>query len=155
MEGEGLLRIAIDPGEVHVGWAVMRGLACVRAAEYTPDGAAFVLESTLALEVVEEVVIEEYRLYPWKSQEQGFREMKTSELIGALKWICGKKDMPVVMQPASIQKVTERRMKAQGVKLLSRGKGPHAKSAELHGLYRVWTLEELNGGGTEAWERYK
>jgi hypothetical protein len=127
--------IAIDPGAAHVGWAVFEKGLCMRAVEYTPDGAAFLLESILALETVETVVIEEFRLYSWKAQDQAFREMLTSECIGALKWICKKAEVPVVMQPASIQKPTAARLKAAGIKLTSRGQGPHAKSAELHGWY--------------------
>lgn len=75
--------------------------------------------------------------------------MKTSECIGVLKYICDRAGVSWVQQPASIQKPTEARMKAQGVRLVSRGHGPHAKSAELHGLYRVWTLTEKMVEGNE------
>lgn len=142
--GVGLWRLSFDPGAVHVGMATMQGLRCVQAVEYDPQGAYRVLESALSEGngPVEEVIIEEFRLYPWKLQEQGFREMLTSECIGVLKYICDRAGVVWVQQPASIQKVTEARMKEQGVRLVSRGNGPHAKSAELHGLYRVWKLEE-------------
>lgn len=129
--------LAIDPGEVHVGIALFkrgsggRGAYCDYAIEVTPAEMILRLEN----DPYEKLIVEEFRLYPWKMAEQGFSQIKTAELIGVIRYIARKRHIEVVQQPASIKQACEGILRAKGVVLQSRGHGPHAKDAELHGFF--------------------
>ena len=44
------------------------------------------------------VVLERFSLYPWMAREQGFSEMLTPQMIGAVKWIARQRGLPVYLQ---------------------------------------------------------
>jgi hypothetical protein len=50
--------------------------------------------------LIDFVVMERFSLYPWMAREQGFSEMKTAQMVGVVKWICRKQDVPVTLQDA-------------------------------------------------------
>lgn len=132
--------LAIDPGEVHCGFAYFRGNECIEAGEWDPPTLLARVEHDVTHDVVDEVVIEEFELYPWKSQEQGFSQLRTVRVIGALEYVCarfGRPTLVVVFQKAIIKKPTVGQNTARKYKWVSRGHGGHAKDAETHGLYRV------------------
>jgi hypothetical protein len=139
-----LIRFAIDPGDTHVGLAWFEDGECAWAQEKTPADFLLWLESQMINNFVKayrtEIVCEEFRLYPWRMQEQGFSQMRTAELIGAIRWITRGYDL--IMQPASVKKVVVAQAKERGYTWKSRGHGGHAKDAESHGLYRIWKLAE-------------
>ena len=128
--------LAIDPGERHCGTAYGHSY-CEGVQEYDQPGLFDLVERWIEKGALDLIVLEEYRLYPWKLQEQGFSEVRTVEAIGVIKYLAERGGVPVIMQPALIKKPTAARMKAAGVKLLSRGRGPHCRDAELH-LYYYW-----------------
>lgn len=140
--------LAIDPGEIHCGVAEFRFKQCTWASEMTPD----LLYASMRRRARERgyrrtyelVVIEEFRLYPWVMQQQGFSRIETVEVIGILKYLCGRWHVPVVMQGASVKKITEGQLRARGVTLRSvtERKGGHAKDAELHGWHWILRNEE-------------
>lgn len=152
-------RLAIDPGDRHVGWVV----AC--DTEITGAGvcgqAEFIrmLEEWLTCECLDEVICEDFVLYPWKAAQQGFNEFLTSQLIGVIKYLCvggpastagaGRGDglffkpVPYIGQGADIKKGTFAQLKARGVKPSMIGSVPtnerqHAKDAQAHLWYRIW-----------------
>lgn len=127
-------RIAIDPGDVHVGWAYHSG-DDVEAGETTPSGICEALVQMLTREMVDEVVIEEFVLYDREYSNQTWSPMKTSQLIGALKLICHWFHIPVVEQGAYIKKPTRAKMKALGIEHV-KGGSIHSRDAELHLYYR-------------------
>lgn len=132
--------IAIDPGDKHVGWAAIpvdklggwdwddRHTTTFEPQE-TLDMLRKISENGIQVIVL---VVEEFRLYPWKAKEQGFSQFHTAEMIGQLKlWVRWfSPETELVMQPAAVKKPTFAIM--QGRKIpLTRGT-QHSKDAEAH-----------------------
>lgn len=147
--------IAIDPGDEHVGVALWEhGGPGVEAHTATNanfaanvhadlcQGARNVAGGPRNLIVV---VIEEFRLYADQASAQSWKEMSTSELIGAIKmvaWQVGntyfmndpsRGDLIICQQGANIKKPTRRQMKARGIPVT--GGTLHARDAEEHLWY--------------------
>jgi hypothetical protein len=121
--------VSIDPADKHVGVCFWLGGSIIEAKTITPIQMCEIIEVTQ----FDAVVIEEFRLYPWMAQNLGFNDMKTSQMIGALKFLANRIGSPVHMQPASIKKPAFARMKAEGFEM---PKGTqHAKDAVAHGFW--------------------
>lgn len=133
--------VAIDPGGVHVGWAEFvddRGeFFCERAEEVTPNELLKRLRLGLRQEYWQEVVIENFTVYPHTATALIGSDMPTSRLIGRTEEICHTLGVTLIKQPAHILKTTYELLKFKHIPLVSRGHGGHAKDAELHGWYRV------------------
>jgi hypothetical protein len=133
--------LGIDPGDLHCGIAYLSGPDTQWVKEVDQGGLFRLLErsgrSLKDRDVT--VVCESFMLYPWMLQQQGFSEMLTAQAIGVIKYLCARMAIPLVFQPASIQKPTEGQARARGIELQSvkQRTGPHCKSAELHALYRI------------------
>lgn len=121
--------LGIDPGARHNG-VVLFDDEVMRWSEELKPYELYVRVSGIA-NSLDTCVMEEFRLYPWLMGEQGFSALETVEVIGVVKYICNMKGVSVVMQPASIKKPTQARMRGR---LAS--KNPHARDAELH--VRFW-----------------
>ena len=123
--------IAIDPGDKHVG--VVHNLnGHVTAFEYDADVWLISFEALLRCEV-DVVVVEAFRLYPDKAQSLSRSRMKTSEMIGAIKWIASKAGCRVVEQGAAIKTPTRAQCKARGIDIVD--SSTHAQDALLHFYY--------------------
>lgn len=132
------LRIAIDPGDVHVGWAWrMAGVVVSGEWAYTdaPTKVQSLIETARGDGQTVEVVIEEFVLYPGRAKEQAGSEFKTSQLIGVLKFVCERTNTPFAMQGATIKKPTHAQMRAR--KLALAGGNRHSMDAQLHLWYRT------------------
>lgn len=147
--------IAIDPGDKHAGIAWFEDDQCVMAGELDPDVCLDYLVAALKGEEFKRapfggqiptdpdvLVVEEYRLYPWRTQAQGFSIMSTAEMIGQIKLVYrlfAQEGVLLVMQGSSILKPTAKIAAARGIQSKARelGAGPHARSAELHGVYAI------------------
>lgn len=87
------------------------------------------------------LLIEEFKLYPWQMQQQGFSSMGTPEMIGVLMWLYVQEvgsrtevDEPapaLCLQGAHWKKPAEVFMKKGGRDFI--GPNQHARDAELHG----------------------
>lgn len=136
--------LAVDPGDSHVGVAIWHSdpheIGPVAALEYSADG-WLGLFSQLA-QHIDRVVIEEFRLYPGKAPALSWSPMKTSEMIGAMKWIAQCESVPVTMQGADIKIPTRRQCAARGVKW--RHRSGHASDAKLH-LWYYLLRNQLDG----------
>src|SRR4051812_14680119 len=112
-------RLAIDPGDVHVGWA-SRAQGITLAGEWTVVECLRKVRECIEWadreELLMELVIEEYVLYP--NVNQSWSKMQTSQLIGALKLMAYESGVPVVEQGAYIKKPTRAQLKARGIKHL-------------------------------------
>src|SRR5690606_15886379 len=86
-------------------------------------------------------VIEEFRLYPWKSQEQGMSEMKTPGVIAVVEYICKRRDIPVEKQGANIKQPTRALMETMG--LDNPGKNLHERDAVEHGYHYLFKNTKL------------
>ncbi len=126
--------IALDPGEIHCGVAHFYhdvGWHLDTTMELSPGGMFHLLETTSVRGL--QVVCEEYRLYPWLLQEQGFSEVPTAEHIGVVKYLAAKRNYDLFMQSASIKKPSAGIMSAFGIE--QTGKNQHCRDAEMHGWY--------------------
>lgn len=132
--------LAIDPGDIHVGWAEFLRLASGQThfgggEVHADDAPEFVEQKLLRAPMSAELVIEEFLLYAHKLAAQTWSPMLTSQMIGALKWIARKQGVPVFEQGAFIKKPTRRQMRARGIETVVHG--VHARDAELHLYYRI------------------
>jgi hypothetical protein len=141
--------IAIDPGETHCGVALFTismneqgepECDCTLTTEHTPEGLFDHLKVWGAMRgnakgTFDVMVVESFRLYPEKMSSLAYSELRTVEVIGALRERCRQESVAFVTQPASVKKATEGQLRARGIALKSRGSGGHAKDAELHGWH--------------------
>lgn len=127
--------VAIDPGEIHCGVATWNDSDTdPHVYEYDPELLAEVLESWYhGSGWKPTTVIEEFRLYPWKAQEQGYSQLKTVEVIGVVRHLCRRFGVTLVEQSATIKKPTFAQLQARGV--LLKGTNQHMRDAEAHGWY--------------------
>jgi len=134
------MRVAgVDPGRKKTGMVLLEleedGLGCRVAVE-----AASIEEVLYYLDLWQPdvVVIEAFRLYPWRSRALGWDPMLPSQIIGAVKAWASRREcaVQVVEQPASVRKLA-RLHTGQLEKLpLFRGK-PHARDALRHAVWYV------------------
>lgn len=122
-------RLAIDPGDKHVGWAY-DGTGEITAGEWTPAQCCDELILMMTRDEVDEVIIEEWVLYEWEAQKQAWSHFESSQLIGAIKLICRMFDIPWEEQGANIKKPTRRQLEARGIKQV--GGSIHSSDAQLH-----------------------
>lgn len=136
-DDETLRLVAIDPGDVHVGWAVFIGLVESDVEELTPAECLIRMEQLLTSQAIDVLVIESFQLYPWEAENQYWSTFPTCELIGALKWLHAKHGYgcELVMQKADIKKPTFAQLRARGIKSLAKRRkvpGQHVLDAEAH-----------------------
>lgn len=152
--------MALDPGDIHVGWALHTGLPDLRQAltgEWRPKEACRAIKFMIQAGDVDEIIMEEYRLYDRKYEDQAWSPFLTVQLIGAVKWIaedtapdrtwhcaqCGDGiGIHVHEQGATIKKGTRAQLPRRGI--IQVGDGTHARDAELHLWKRV--LTEMEAG---------
>lgn len=100
--------LAVDPGDTHVGvaffetddpdpWTGEGGekWECIDAQEWKPMDFADAVAETLIAGEIETLVIERFRLYGDKAQEQTGSEFETAQLIGILKYLVRINNMHV------------------------------------------------------------
>lgn len=112
------------------------GAECLQAYETNPDDLVdWLVENISDFELV---VCESWTLYPHLTAQFMGSEFLTSQLIGAIRHICRRAQVPCVMQAAyagnakALMKIKE--FKTQPLRWWkSYGHGPHAKDAEAHG----------------------
>lgn len=153
--------LAIDPGEKHCGLAYFEDTDSewhvVSSWEEEPDECVMTAYRLMTEEGLNVLVVEEFRLYPWKSEQQGFSQIKTVEVIGVLRYLHmraaalleGHGALPVTEwreQGASIKKPTAAICNAKGIKTTPKS-NRHMKDAQLHGWYYI--LKELEGEDVE------
>ena len=134
--------IAVDPGERHVGIAIWTRQGGMRSYELAPFLALEAIEKQFrplrpGLPKRQQLVVEEFRLYPDKAGAQSHKRMATSEMIGALRWIAKKAGVPVEMQGANIKIPTSRQ--CTSLRLEWRTDSIHAQDARLHAYH--WLLK--------------
>lgn len=124
--------MAIDPGK-HIGFAYMEGTelktAGVLLSEYS--NLEMLFDAMLTFNV-DEVVVEDFKLYPWKSMEQSWSQMETPRIIGIIEYWGWKNGIPIILQPASVkQAFPDERLKCEGYYVENK----HARDAIRHALY--------------------
>lgn len=130
--------VAIDPGP-HLGFAFLKGenLHLSGMLNYTYENLEYLLDLILSFEP-DEIVIEDFQLFPWKATAQSWSKMETPRIIGSLEYWAYKHEIPVVYQPpSSKQAFPDARLKKMGVYVSN----DHARDAVRHGLYRIRNKE--------------
>jgi hypothetical protein len=92
------------------------------------------------------IVCETFALYAWQAAEQSGSTFKTPELIGQIKLLGRRFDVPVVMQQASVGKAVYKAERLNSRLVKWRGHGRHAKDAEAHGIAYIAKWERQMGG---------
>jgi hypothetical protein len=123
--------LALDPGET-VGWAVFEMGQLTKCGHAAGD--ATTIEDLVAREQPSVVVMEEYRIYPWRLKQHSLSNVPTLRLIGALQYILQTKGIPYHMQTAQQAKgfATDQRLKQWG---MYPQKLRHARDAVRHAVY--------------------
>lgn len=130
--------IAVDPGAEHIGCSAWVDLECTGSRTYHgPEGRQQFFGNLifwLRNEALDEVVVEDFRLYASKAKEQIGSQLQTIRVIGVIEQLCLWAEVPYIEQEASIKKATYAIARRRGVTW----KGPdvHAKDSEVHGYYR-------------------
>lgn len=129
--------VSIDPGDLHVGFVSWDQGVPDHLEEMSPPQLLKVMEKMVQTSWLDLVVIEDWRLYPNKTQEMIGSDFPTCQLIGALKYILEGEGIAYQMQPAQIKYPTMGILKSAGFKLVSKrvGCSNHVQDAELHGWY--------------------
>ena len=147
------LWFSVDPGDVHVGLAVWSGARCREAVETRPDDMVDRLVDVQPRPAL--LVLEAFALRGNLMAEQQGSEFLTSQLIGALRHVCRRAQIPVIMQTPWQAKQLERLEPWRDWPLrafVSYGQGRHAKDAELHGLKHIRThLARTDRAGLADW----
>lgn len=88
--------LSVDPGDLHVGVASWVGAECVRVQEVTPDELAAMLETAFKHGMVDLVACEKFALDLKRAGQQSGSEFLTCQLIGVIKYLCKKNNVPYV-----------------------------------------------------------
>lgn len=144
--GHGLL--SIDPGDTHCGMAFWAqcvwtdtgwGWECVHTAEMTPAECLHTVRGVCESRIVDAIIVEEFKLYPGKAEQQAFSQLQTSQLIGGIKatWGWYGNHTELVEQSASIKKPAKAIARAKKYRSTARRQktGDHCVDAEVHGFY--------------------
>ena len=125
--------LSIDPGE-HTGVAYWCGSELVTMDEYCAVEFADWLEANI--EAASFLVVESFHLNPTAAQRRQGSTMPEVELIGVIKNIARKHDVPVHMQPPGHKKGGKAAAQSLGLKpMRRRGFKGHALDAFWHGAY--------------------
>ncbi len=98
--------LSIDPGDVHQGVAYATARVDPTPAlwiHWTRDATTESLEHLLETAQVDGCVVESFHRYPEQARNQGYSTFPTVERIGVAKHYARKRDLWVVMQPASMK----------------------------------------------------
>lgn len=131
--------LSVDPGEMHVGYAMFHGQVCINADVADPDIAIAILWVCIENNQFDAVVCESWRNY---SETVTWSECRTVEVIGALSHMCKRHDVPFTKQPATIKRPGLARMHAHGLEMPDLSHVPtrdriHAQDAVVHGYWNM------------------
>lgn len=135
--------LAFDPGET-VGWAVYTNNDFTRnqiqtknktTKTFEPKAIQF-LESLFTHYKPDHIVFETYQIYDWKTKDHSFSEVYTAQIIGVIKYLALKHELPIFGQTAQIAKqfCTDEKLKAWR---LYSTKLKHSNDAIRHLLYHL------------------
>jgi hypothetical protein len=124
--------LCLDPGET-TGWAIFRN------GNLTGSG-QFRVTNTLVFDKIIDrlepthLVVENYRIYPWKSKQHNWSDVPTLRYIGAIQHAAALRGVPITMQMAQLVKTfcTNTKLKSWGVYKEDK---KHANDAIRHGCY--------------------
>jgi len=132
--------VCFDPGET-TGFAAFEDQVLSRANQIPthdmPSAVELIFKELRCYDPKEtHVVIEDYRVYGWKTEQHAFAELHTPKLIGALVAICTILGLPYTLQMAQQAKgfCTDAKLRAFGFYNMTKGMR-HSRDAIRHGMY--------------------
>lgn len=125
--------LAIDPGDT-TGWATFRvDGSAITYGQWTGKEAVYDnLVQMLHDEPIQLIILEDFRLYPWKSMEQAWSQLNTVRIIGAIECICTLRKLKYVLQSTSVKPLGYR---YAGIQPPKNHKESHGPDAYVHGVY--------------------
>ena len=130
--------LSLDPGET-TGCAIFQGTELMVSGELiTKDLAKAYVDILALIELhdVAEVVIEDYRVYGWKTKQHAWSELHTPKLVGVVEVLCALQLLPLKKQPAHVAKHFATDKKLKDWNMYKTGE-PHARDAIRHGCYYI------------------
>ena len=122
--------LGIDPGSKFTGMAELHadGTTHTYTLEYQSVGDHLMqLFARYGSRIV--VACEEFKLYPWKAEEQAFSELRVVEVTGVVKDHARRHGVPVHMTRTGWKRPTTKRLAHHGIPLT--GGNRHEMDAEL------------------------
>lgn len=133
-----MINISFDPGDTtgYAIWRVKDGQAQI--AEFGQMSLDELLNWVNVYDKpVENVIIEEFKLFAKRAKQQAGSSMKASQAIGALRSFAVRKGARVHMQPANIKFIA---LKQTQITMPSQHSQTHQWDAYLHGAY--WHIKQ-------------
>lgn len=133
--------VSIDPGDKHVGFAFWHQDVCLSAFEITPTECVNKLETLIRDLKIDAIVYEKFALYAWNERSMSGNEFLTSQLIGVIKYLAHRGNVPVHGQFASQHKRMYKMGWFRNMPLAEKrllpwwGNGDHAKDAWIIGMW--------------------
>ena len=141
------LCLAIDPGNTTgialMQWPNLRGTAQYKGGiTFTASKIRELIEKFKP----ETVIVEDYRVYPWKQKQHVWSPLNTVRLIGAIQLVCSDLEVRYVLQGAHKAKIiSDSRLKEWGVYKVRK---PHANDAIRHILSYILFGESKSARST-------
>lgn len=120
--------LALDPGKT-TGWASFdeQGNG-ITMGQVDVLGLIELLDETTA----QTIITEDYKLYPWKRDEQIWSRLDTVRIIGMIQYFCYKNNRNFVLQAPSIKSIG---YMWAGITEAKSHKNSHERDAYVHGVY--------------------
>jgi len=134
--------LTFDPG-VTTGASYFVGGTLNKFWQYKPENSEHIGESASSVvQIIGQytpnvIIIEDYRVYKWKSDDHTWNDLFTPRLIGAIEHITFQRSIPLFKQSAQNAKSFATDEKLQHWGFYVKGK-PHARDAIRHGVH--WLL---------------
>lgn len=151
----GLKWLSVDPGET-TGWALWEGQALIGGGqtplwEFADEVYDSLLGSGAAYQEglfadVQQLVVEDFILYPWKCQELAYDKIRTARLIGMLELTASRASIPIFHQGAYTKEDAER-AGAESLFVHPLVENRHQNDAIRHGVYFMAFHEHIKPGG--------
>jgi hypothetical protein len=129
--------LSLDPGNT-TGWALFNGEGKLLGCGQMPATSGLKLDRLISLSKATHLVIEEYRIYPWKMAQHSMSDVPTLRLVGAIELIAAQRKLPLRKQGANLAKgfCTNLKLASWGLLQATQAKR-HANDAVRHACYAL------------------
>lgn len=133
------ITLCFDPGHT-TGFAVFHGTELFECGQLTTkpiEQAVLEIQRVIDFYEPDIVVVEDYRVYSWKTEHHAGSELLTTRIIGVIETFCVIRFIPhIIKQPAHVAKgfCTNTKLKSWGMYTPAK---KHAMDAVRHGCYYI------------------
>lgn len=122
--------VGLDPGNT-TGWSLFRDGELVECGQVHFEKTAGIIDLLYSFDKIDQLVVEEYRIYPNRAKQHVNNSLFTPRVIGGIEAFAYMRNIPLKFQPASLGKshFTDARLKSLG--LYQKGRR-HANDAIRH-----------------------